>query len=197
MFLGIDGNLNSPDEPFAGVVVGGIVQRLQTCKQFYQVFRVLFLQFRPQLGIRRHVRKRITAGGRFDIQAGPSAKYGHSSPFPYVFINLLEIPLILIDIVFAARVGYIYKMDRNLSVFLHILARAYIHTPVNLTRVRRNDFSDSLSAQAVDFPCKRDGVTSLSRSSGSENAHKVCFTLEVGIQDGTRVNGLGLGKFCH
>ena len=51
------------------VLGGGIVQRLQTCEQFYQVFRVLFLQFRPQLGIRRHVRQGITAGGRFDIQA--------------------------------------------------------------------------------------------------------------------------------
>ena len=89
---------------------------------------------------------------------------------PYVFINLLEIPLILIDIVFAARVGYIYKMDRNLPVFPHILARAYIHTPIDLPGVRRNDFSDSLSAQAVDFPCKSDGVTSLSRSSGTENS---------------------------
>ena len=68
VFLLINRNLKGPDEPFASIVVRGIVQGLERSEHLYEDIRVLFLKPFAQFLVRRNIGQGISAGDSLDVE---------------------------------------------------------------------------------------------------------------------------------
>ena len=136
--------LDGSDGALGCIYISGIVQRLVCAEQFSEFLQRTSLKFLAQLrvlGYRHHL---VTLEDGLDVEARSTTQDGKLTPAADVVIGIPEILLELEEVVFVARIGYVYQMIRDAHplylIVGKVLSRADVHPPIHLAAVCAYDF---------------------------------------------------------
>ena len=98
------------------------------------------------------------------------------------------------SVVLGAGICYVDEMIRHFAVFGEVLACAYVHAAVHLTRVGRDYFA--LQPFCREFAGQPHCIAGLSGCGRAKHADEFNLPVEAGFSQGCKVKHLGLRQFC-
>ena len=88
-----------------------------------------------------HFRQTYSGKDRLHIHTGASAEQGLESPAAHIPFRSLVITYKAVQVILPAGVGYVYKMIRNVAIFVEVFSGSQRHSAIHLPRIRTYDFS--------------------------------------------------------
>lgn len=153
-----------------------VVQGAETAENLLKLCIGLVFQFFTKGGVGGHFPKVFLAQGGAEIEAASSAEHGGVASGKHVGAGRVEILLIAVEVVFGAGGDYIYKVKGHGGaaggVFAQILAGAYVHAAVYLSRIG----AENLSAQS---PRQAHGERGFPARRGPQHCQKFCRTVAL------------------